>query len=97
MRLTNLILKYRILWTRPARKDLENLEDKAREKIDEKLKELVMYVNGKNVEKPDLKILKGKYKGYKRLRVGNYRVIFQMQKCEFVILIVRVAHRKKVY
>ncbi len=44
-----------------------------------------------------IKKLKGKYKDYFRLRVGNYRVIFRVEKKKLVVLVVRIAHRKEIY
>ena len=32
-----------------------------------------------------------------RVRVGDYRVIYQVQKQEIVVLVVKVAHRREVY
>lgn len=32
-----------------------------------------------------------------RVRVGDYRVIYQIQKKEVVVLVVKVAHRREVY
>ncbi len=47
--------------------------------------------------KNSIKPLKGKISGLARLRVGQYRIVFQLRKSELVILIVRIAHRKDVY
>lgn len=43
----------------------------------------------------DVKILKGKYGDFKRLRVGNYRVIFEDDNT--VMLIYEVKHRQEAY
>jgi mRNA interferase RelE/StbE len=43
----------------------------------------------------DVKILKGKYGNFKRLRVGNYRVIFEDN--ETIMLIYEVRHRQEAY
>ncbi len=32
-----------------------------------------------------------------RLRVGNYRIIYQTKKDQFLILVVKIGHRKEVY
>ncbi|UYP46951.1 hypothetical protein NEF87_003236 [Candidatus Lokiarchaeum ossiferum] len=34
---------------------------------------------------------------YFRLRVGDYRVIFAILKKELIILVIKIAHRKKIY
>jgi mRNA interferase RelE/StbE len=41
--------------------------------------------------------LKGTATGLRRIRVGRYRVIFEVQKDALVVLVVRVGHRKDVY
>ena len=41
------------------------------------------------------KQLKGKYKGLRRMRVGDYRVIFEIRNDTVVVL--QVTHRKDVY
>ena len=47
-------------------------------------------------EKPTmLPALKGKFKGMRRMRVGNYRVIYVI--IEDVVLVLRIHHRKDVY
>ncbi len=43
------------------------------------------------------KLLKGDFSGLRRLRVGSYRVIYEINEGEVLILILRVAHRKDVY
>ena len=43
----------------------------------------------------DVKILKGKYGNFKRLRVGNYRVIFKDD--DTIMLIYEVKHRQEAY
>ncbi len=40
-------------------------------------------------------LLKGKFKGLRKFRVGRYRIIFAILKDQ--ILILRVDHRKEVY
>lgn len=42
-------------------------------------------------------VLKGEFSGLRRLRVGDYRVIYEVSAGELVILIVRIGHRKDVY
>jgi len=43
----------------------------------------------------DVKVLKGKYGDFKRLRVGNYRVIFEDNRT--IMLIYEVKHRQEAY
>jgi mRNA interferase RelE/StbE len=41
--------------------------------------------------------LKGSQTGLRRIRVGSYRIIFEVRKEELLILVLRVGHRKDVY
>ena len=41
--------------------------------------------------------LKGDLRGLRRLRVGNYRVLYEVRDDELVVLVVRVAHRRDAY
>jgi mRNA interferase RelE/StbE len=41
--------------------------------------------------------LKGEWNGLRRVRVGKYRVVFEVQNEELTVLIVRVGHRSHVY
>jgi mRNA interferase RelE/StbE len=42
-------------------------------------------------------LLKGKFTGLRRIRVGNYRIIFEVQNKVLVVLVLRVGHRRDVY
>lgn len=41
--------------------------------------------------------LKGEFSGLRRLRVGNYRIIYEVIREQLTILVVRVGHRREVY
>ena len=41
--------------------------------------------------------LKGEFSGLRRLRVGDYRIIYEALSGELTILVVRVAHLRSVY
>ena len=42
-------------------------------------------------------VLKGEFSGLRRLRVGVYRVIYEVIQGELVVLVIRVGHRGRVY
>jgi len=42
-------------------------------------------------------VLKGEFAGLRRLRVGSYRIIYEVIDDQLVVLGVRVAHRRDVY
>ena len=41
--------------------------------------------------------LKGDLRGLRRVRVGDYRVLYELLDETLVVLVVRVAHRREVY
>lgn len=42
-------------------------------------------------------VLKGEFSGLRRIRVGSYRVIYEVQDKELVVLVIRIGHRREVY
>ncbi len=43
------------------------------------------------------KPLKGPYQGLWKYRIGDYRIIYSIEKDRLVILVLRIRHRKDVY
>ena len=41
--------------------------------------------------------LKGEFSGLRRIRVGDYRIVYEVMDDELVVLVVRVAHRSAAY
>jgi mRNA interferase RelE/StbE len=41
--------------------------------------------------------LKGNLTGLRRIRVGNYRILYEVRQNELIVLVIRVAHRQSVY
>ena len=41
--------------------------------------------------------LKGNLTGLRRLRVGDYRIVYEIQQDALIVLVVRVAHRSDAY
>ena len=71
-------------------KELQGLEKTARVRIVEAIDKLA--------ENPHVgKVLKGELSGLRRIRVVNYRVIYEINEGAVLILVLRVAHRKEVY
>jgi len=90
-------MSYRISFTRSSKRQHEKLDIAVKNRIDKSFRQLVDYYDGNTREKPDVKSLSGKYNGLLRLRVGDYRVIFQVRGDEFVILVVQIIKRGDAY
>ena len=73
-----------------AFKELQKLDKKERTRIVSAIDQLI--------ENPHIgKGLKGELTGLRRIRSGNYRVIYEIKEREVLILVLRIAHRKQVY
>ncbi|WP_029520938.1 type II toxin-antitoxin system RelE/ParE family toxin [Persephonella sp. IF05-L8] len=85
---------YEIKFTKTALRELNSLNKPIQELI---IRKLEILSQNPDLMKNNIKVLKGKYKGLKRLRVGKYRVIFDQKDDELIILIIRVASRGEIY
>ena len=81
-------------WERKALKDAKKLDKTARKRIVNYLEDRVL-VDGNpyKVGKP----LKGNKSGLWRYRVGDYRILCQIEENRLVVLVVAVGHRKDIY
>ena len=82
-------MDYRIVWSIQASKQLESLDRSVAKRIHEKVGQLYQ-----NPERYVEKIVRNPYY---RLRVGDYRVILDIQNEMVRILILKVGHRSNVY
>jgi len=82
---------YQIDWKSSARKELRKLPSGMIQKIMAEVESLV-----ENPFPPDCRKLTGSEQTW-RIRIGNYRVIYNVLSAVLIIEIVRVAHRKDVY
>jgi len=81
---------YELVYSPSALKALEKLEKKDKERIIAALERLRI-----RPESCDIKKLVG-ILGF-RFRVGDYRIIFDMDKNKLLILILKIGHRKNIY
>lgn len=81
---------WKIKWEARALKEVSNLPKKDKRRILTAVEELPA-----DPEKGSA--LKGKWTGLRRLRLGNYRIIYALVHEEFLIAVVRVGHRKDIY
>lgn len=82
-------MAYKLLYTKTAFQDIQKLDTVAKKRIKKKLEEYS--------KKPFLyskKLINSSIGSY-RWRIGNYRVVFDIEKNSIIIL--RVGHRKEIY
>jgi len=85
---------YRLLFLSSAKKEFKKLDTPIQKSIKEKL---TILSKNPDALKNNIKALKGGYKGKFRLRVHQYRVIFQIKNDELIIVVIRIGHRKEIY
>ncbi len=81
---------YELIYSPSALKQLGKLEHNIKERIIVALERLRI-----RPESCDTKKLVG-MQGY-RFRVGDYRIIFDMEKDKLIILVLQIGHRKNIY
>jgi mRNA interferase RelE/StbE len=84
-------LKYRIEVKQSAAKALKKIPKPDRRRIGEKIDGLA-----EELPNPETTKMKGE-NHFHRVRVGDYRIIYEIQNEVLVILIVKVGHRKNIY
>jgi mRNA interferase RelE/StbE len=83
---------FSVLYTSSALKDLRTIEKKNAQKI---ILTIQKCTNDKPLEKS--KKLSGSFEGLYRYRIGDYRVIFQIDNSDKTIIILKIKHRKNIY
>lgn len=83
-------MPYQVILSRKAEKELAKLSTQAQIRIAEALLEL-----GENPRPYGYRELKGE--DAFRVRVGDYRIIYEIQDDILLVYIVRIGHRKDVY
>lgn len=86
-------MSYTILFTKAARKDFKKLDGSVKPEIIEVLQRLreepMPAASGD---------MKGKAnRGRRKLRVGDWRIVYRIEETEIVILVIRIGHRREVY
>ncbi len=85
---------YTIKFLPSAKKELKKLDFVMQKQVKEKI---VLLATDPDKLKNNIKALKGEYSGKFRLRIGSYRVVFQIVEEQVVIVVIRIGHRKEVY
>ena len=82
-------MKYRLVYTQRAVNDIQGLEEKIKKRI---AKTLLRY--SEDLFKYAEKLTDSRLGNY-RFRVGDYRIIFDLEESDICVL--RVGHRKEIY
>ena len=84
-------MKYSIEVTKTAAKTLKKIPKSDQKRIGEKIDALAL-----ELPDPGISKLKGN-NPFHKARIGNYRIIYEIQNKIMVILIVKIGHRKDIY
>ncbi len=85
-------MKFKILFSKKAKKELEKLDFSIKKRIDLAIKE--------KLEKDPINhliLLTGSLKNLYKFRVGDYRLICKKEDDKLIILVVTIKYRKEVY
>lgn len=83
-------MRFQIIWSESASRELKKLDRTVAKRIFQKVSQLS--------ENPyHLDVIKMVGEPYFRLRIGDYRVVFDIQNDILRILILKVGHRKNIY
>ena len=83
---------WKIQYKKSVKKDLKSLSDEHRYILKRAIEEKLM-TDPVKWGVP----LRRNLKGLMKLRVGDYRIIFSVQKSTVTVLVVKIGHRKEVY
>ena len=83
-------MRYRVILPKSAQKELDRLPDDIVNRVLARLAALET-----NPRPPDVKKLKGR-DGW-RIRIGDYRVIYEIHDPALQVLVITVGHRRQVY
>ena len=93
--------RFRLEFHRKAKKELDKLDFQTKVFI---VRSLELFIDSYDetyerqmIERGNIRQLKGEWRGFYRLRLRNYRVIYEKINDRLVIHIVRIAHRREVY
>jgi mRNA interferase RelE/StbE len=85
-------MHYTIQFLKRAERDLAGLPTAEKARVLEAIMALSV-----QPRPPQAKALTGEFKGYLRIRVGSYRIVYQIQSEVLVVMIIRIGHRREVY
>lgn len=91
-------MNYTIKLTKKAEKFIDGAGAKVKKQIDDSFIDMMKFYDGILDHVPDIRLVYGKYEGkILRLRTGNLRILFKMEKEKFVIIVIEIDSRKDIY
>lgn len=84
---------YDIVFTREAQKDYQNLAKDVARRVNQTLDNL----RENPLQYPQAIPLKGNLAGAYRWRVGDWRVVYEVNTNEQIVTVLQITHRSKVY
>ncbi len=84
-------MKYSVEFSQRAVRQIDALEAKLRIRIIKKIEAL-----SDNPRPPGVQKLAGSENDY-RIRIGDYRVVYEVRDALLIVLVIKVAHRRQVY
>jgi len=85
-------MPYRIVFMPAVRKQVEPLSERLKERLRRRISALAADPRG-----PGTKPLRAQLRGLYRLRVGDMRVVYQIEEDERIVRVVRIANRRDAY
>jgi mRNA interferase RelE/StbE len=82
-------MTWQVIWSEKSLRQLERIDKKNTQKIYDAVLDCI--------EEPFRMVLRLTDSSFYRLRVGNYRVILDLQQSKMIIFVVETDHRKKIY
>ena len=84
-------MKYRIEFKRSAAKALQKIPRRDQKRIRDKIDSL-----SEGLPDPNITKMKGN-NPFHRIRVGDYRIVYEIQDDILIIVILKIGHRKDIY
>lgn len=85
-------MAYQVSILPEALRTLTKLDEGVRRRVAAKIDQLA-----ENPRPSGAKALQGDRKGYLRIRVGDWRVVYRVEDDKLLVLVVRIGHRGEVY
>ena len=85
-------MTYRVEILPSAQRELAALPSREQKRVNERIRRLADIPRP-----PGITVLQGQKDIYYRLRVGDYRVIYEIHDKRLVVLVVKIGHRREVY